>query len=114
MKLLDHTLTPEGYTVRIWLDELEADNPDSIQTHTRLPYDAGIGITKKQYEAQMLDQAMKLAAQKLAQLHPEPVVISENVEAKEEQQAAVEALAVEQIVEEPTEEPAQETEAIDG
>lgn len=113
--LLDHTLNQEGYCIRIWLDEL---GPDAIESYTRAPYQAPMtqqsfnedgtpkvdennqpvyedipwSMTQKQYEDEMVAQAMKLATQKLAQLNPQPVVVTENTDAIAEQQAAVDAL----------------------
>jgi hypothetical protein len=107
MKLLDHTLTDKGYTIRIWLDEIA---PDYILEYTRLPYKAPImqqsfdddgnplkdeyepiewSMTQKQYEQEQIDQAMTLATQTLAQLNPQPKVISQDKNAIAEQQEAI-------------------------
>lgn len=110
-KILDHTLTETGYTVRVWLSEIA---PDAIEEYTWAPYKAPLtqevvdadgnvsnepiawNMTQKEFEAQHIDQAMKLATQKLASLQPTTKVISQDEDAINEQQAAVEALVVEE------------------
>lgn len=117
MKLLDHTQNQDGYTVRIWLDEIA---PDAIEEYTWGPYKAPLTIqsfdedgkpvldddgeptiyepipwemTKKQYEDSQVEQALKLAAQKLEQINPTEVVVTQDKTALKAQQDAVDALA---------------------
>lgn len=115
MKLLDHTLTEQGYTVRIWLDEIA---PDAIREYTWTPYQTLLTrqvftedgtpqknendnpiyenipweMTQKQYEQEHIDQAMKLATQELAQLQPNTTVVSQDKTALKAQEEAVKAL----------------------
>lgn len=98
MKLLDHTKNQDGYTVRIWLDEIA---PDCIIERTWAPYksdDSEWDFTEKKYQEQQVEQAMKLAAQTLQQLNPTEVVVTQDKTALKAQQDAVDALAEENNV----------------
>lgn len=116
MKLLEHIKTEQGYIVRIWLDEIA---PDAIEEYTWGPYKATLRtqsfdengkpvldedgeptiyedipweITQKKYESDMVDQAMALATQTLAQLQPTETVVKQDKAALKAQQDAVDAL----------------------